>query len=130
LRYENAGGTVAILKRPASERLLQTNHPGDDANATRAEGHCHRSNRDPLDFIECDLIAGAIVELGGARAFVRRHGLCGFQGAAGFEVGGDPGGPECVAADLDLHAEFRGAALDHAPGVDPVSSNAKAQASW
>jgi len=27
---------------------------------------------------------------------------------------------EGVAADLDLKAELSGAALDHAPGVDPV----------
>jgi hypothetical protein len=32
------------------------------------------SNRNPLHLIECNLIAGAITELGGARAFVRRHG--------------------------------------------------------
>jgi hypothetical protein len=29
------------------------------------------SNCDPLDLIERDLVAGAIIELGGARAFVR-----------------------------------------------------------
>jgi hypothetical protein len=30
-------------------------------------------NLDPLDFIEGDLVASAIVELGGARALMRRH---------------------------------------------------------
>ena len=49
-------------------------------------------NRNPLDLIEGDVIAGAVVELGGARAFVRRHELGVFQRAAGFEVGGDAGG--------------------------------------
>ena len=34
-----------------------------------------RSNRNPLDFIERDFIAGPIIELGGARTFVRGHGL-------------------------------------------------------
>jgi hypothetical protein len=78
------------------------------------------SNRNPLDLIERDLIAGAIIELRCARAFVRSHELRVFQCAAGLQVGRYSGGPEGVAADLDLHAEFRGAALDHAPGVDPV----------
>jgi hypothetical protein len=32
-----------------------------------------RSNRDPLDLIECDLVAGPIIELGCPRAFVRGH---------------------------------------------------------
>jgi hypothetical protein len=30
------------------------------------------SDRDPLDLIQRDLVAGAVIELGGARAFVRR----------------------------------------------------------
>ena len=33
------------------------------------------SNRNPFDLIECDLIARPIVELGGARAFMRGHHL-------------------------------------------------------
>jgi hypothetical protein len=33
-----------------------------------------------------------------------------------------------VATDLDLHAELGGAALDHAPGIDPVHSLAVQQA--
>jgi len=45
-----------------------------------------RSNRNPLDFIERDLIAGTVVELGGARAFVRSHQLGVFQRAAGLEI--------------------------------------------
>jgi hypothetical protein len=34
-----------------------------------------RSNGYPLDLIERDLVARAIIEFGGARAFVRGHGL-------------------------------------------------------
>ena len=34
-----------------------------------------RSDCDPLDLIERDLVAGAVLEFGGARGFVRRHGL-------------------------------------------------------
>jgi hypothetical protein len=51
------------------------------------------SNRNPLDLIERDFIAGAIIELGRAGAFVRGHGLCIFQCAAGVQIGGDAGGP-------------------------------------
>jgi hypothetical protein len=63
------------------------------------------SNRNALDLIEGDLIACAVIELGGARTFMRGHELGVFERAAGFEVGGDTGCPESVAADLDLHAE-------------------------
>jgi hypothetical protein len=42
-----------------------------------------------LDLVECDLVAGAAVELGGARAFVRDHRLGVFERAAALEVGGD-----------------------------------------
>ena len=58
------------------------------------------SDRNPLDFIECDLVAGPVVELGRARAFVRRHGLGVFKGAAVLKVGRYPRGPESVAADF------------------------------
>ena len=34
-----------------------------------------RLNSDPLDLLERHLISPAVVKLGGARAFVRRHGL-------------------------------------------------------
>jgi hypothetical protein len=43
-----------------------------------------------------------------------------FERATGFEIGGDAGRPEGMAADLDPHAELGGAPLDHAIGVDPV----------
>src|SRR5262249_41235250 len=45
-------------------------------------------NRDPLEFVERDFITGAVVELGGAGTFMRRHGLRVFERAAGFEIGG------------------------------------------
>src|ERR1700733_10052125 len=43
----------------------------------RARGDARRrpSNRNPFDLIERDFVAGAVIELGGAWAFVRRHGL-------------------------------------------------------
>jgi hypothetical protein len=42
----------------------------------REHSRCpHRSNRNSLDLIERDFIAGAIIQLRRARAFVRRHEL-------------------------------------------------------
>ena len=62
------------------------------------------SNSNPLDLIERDRITRAVLELGGARAFMRRHRLGIFQRAAGFQVGRDPGGPERMAVDPRLEA--------------------------
>src|ERR1700722_15909069 len=78
------------------------------------------SNRDPLDLIERNLIAGAIIELGRARAFVRRHRLSILQSAAGFKIGRDARGAKRVATDPNARPEIGSAALDHAPGVDAV----------
>src|SRR5215813_11811523 len=74
-------------------------------------GNCSRKHRcpplnpDPLDLIECDLVTGAVIELGSAGAFVRRHALGVFQRAAGVHVGGDPSGPEGMTVDpyLETH---------------------------
>jgi hypothetical protein len=63
-------------------------------------------NRNALDLIERDLIAGAVVELGGARAFMRGHSLGVFERAAGLEIGGDAGRAEHMAAELDLETGF------------------------
>ena len=48
------------------------------------------------------------------------HHLRIFERAARFKISRNPRRPKRVAADLDLHAELCGAALDHAVGVDPV----------
>lgn len=79
-----------------------------------------RLNHDPLDLVERDRVPGAVVELGGLRAFVRRHRLRVLQRAARVQVDGDPGGPKRMAIDPALQAHRGGAALDHAVGVDPV----------
>jgi hypothetical protein len=50
------------------------------------------------------LIAGAVVQLGGARALVRRHGLGIFERASGFEIGGNAGRAEQVVADRRRYA--------------------------
>jgi hypothetical protein len=52
---------------------------------------------DALYLIECNLVAGAIVKLCGARAFVRGHRLSVFKRAAGFQGTQYAGRPERVA---------------------------------
>jgi len=76
------------------------------------------SNHDPLDLIERDLVAGAIVELRRARAFVRRHQLSILQGPAVVEIGGNPGGAERVAANIPTHSRLARAPLNHLPHMD------------
>src|ERR1700740_396276 len=51
-----------------------------------ASGDC-RLNIDPLDLVERNRVVSAVVKLGGARAFMRGHGLGVLQRAAGLEVG-------------------------------------------
>jgi hypothetical protein len=77
-------------------------------------------NRDPLDLIERDGVVGPVVQLGGARAFVCRHCLRVFERAAGFEIRGDAGRAEHMAAELDLEARFGRAPSDHLIGIDTV----------
>jgi hypothetical protein len=81
---------------------------------------CYPLNCNPFDLIERDLIASAIVELRRARAFVRGHGLRVLERSAGLEIGRDTRRAKCMTSNLDAHAEIRGAALNHAPGVDTV----------
>jgi hypothetical protein len=45
-------------------------------------------DRDLFDFVDRDAVAGAVVELGGPRAFVHGELLSLFERAAIFEVGG------------------------------------------
>jgi len=85
---------------------------------------CHESflclNRNPLDLIQRDPVTRAVVELCRSRAFVRCHGLGVLQSATSFEVCSDARGPKRMTSNPDLHGKPRRAALDHAPGVDPV----------
>ena len=77
-------------------------------------------NNDPLNLIECDLVTGAVVELGRARTFVCGHELRIFEGAAGVHIGRDPGRPKRMAINAPLEGHVGRAALDHAVGVDAV----------
>src|SRR5438874_4850855 len=57
------------------------------------------SNRNPLHLVERELVVAAVVELGSSGRLVVGHLLGLFQRASVFEVVGDTGGPESVAAD-------------------------------
>ncbi len=56
-------------------------------------------NRNPVDLIEGDVVAGAVVEFGGFGAFVVGYSLGVLDRAAVFQVGRDAGRPEHVVAD-------------------------------
>src|SRR5262249_28214767 len=75
------------------------------------------SDRNPLDLIERDLIAGTVIELGCARAFARGHGLRIFQRATGIEIRSNARRAENVAAELALQAGLCRAPANHLIGV-------------
>jgi hypothetical protein len=62
------------------------------------------SNHDPLDLIEAELVAPAIVELRRARRGVVRHRRRLFERAGVLEISSDPGCPEAVVAELGGNA--------------------------
>jgi hypothetical protein len=79
-------------------------------------------NRDPLDLIDRDLIAGEVVELRGARAVVHHHCLGVLQRAARFQVSRDCDGQKRMAADPALETRIGRAPLDDAVGIDPAQA--------
>src|SRR4051794_12949549 len=80
-------------------------------------GQGEPSDANPLDFVERNLVAGAVIELGGLGRLVGGNLLGLLDGAAGFEVGGDAGGPERVAADPRREPGGGGPPLYHVQGV-------------
>src|SRR5271157_1455474 len=56
-------------------------------------------DHDPLDFIERNLVAGAVVELSRLRGFVSGDLLGMLDGAAVLQIGSDAGGPEGMATN-------------------------------
>src|SRR5437763_17054315 len=80
----------------------------------------HCLDRDSLHLIVRDGVARAVIELGRPWAFMRRHGLCILERAAGLEIGGDARRPEHMAPELDPEPGLGGAPADHAIGVDAV----------
>src|ERR1700737_757364 len=94
-----------------------TNRGGTPASCDGGDAMRMGSNHDPLDLIEADLIAPAIVELRRARrgTVCHRGGL--FQGAPVLQVGGDPCRPEAVVGELGFNPSRGGAPPNHRIGV-------------
>src|SRR4051812_1371922 len=87
---------------------------------SRKARHAPNLNYDPLDQIERDLVAAAVVKLGGLRAGVVGNLLGLFQGAAVRPECRDAGGAERMAADAFGKPCGLGPALNHLPGVVAV----------
>ena len=62
-----------------------------------------RLDHNLLDLVERDLVVGAVVELGRARAGVGGHLLGFFQGALALQVAGNPRRPEAVATGFGAY---------------------------
>src|ERR1039458_9260072 len=72
-----------------------------------------RSNYNPLDLVERDLIASTIIKPRGARRLMRGHLLRDFELPAIFQIRGNSRRTERVVADLRRDAGARSAAPDH-----------------
>lgn len=64
------------------------------------KGSRRGSDHDALDLVQRDFVIGAVVELGGARGFVRSDSLGVFEGAAVKKERGDARGAKGVAANV------------------------------
>jgi hypothetical protein len=82
-------------------------------------------HHDPLDLDLRESLLGAVVDLGGARAFVRRHRLRVLQRAPVGEIRRDAGRAERVVADRCNDAGGECALAHHAPGIDPTVKGLK-----
>ena len=134
-KLNNYRGANAELYRAMKGRLIDpSDHAGWDPGDPVAcpaiseavvKGLINRSENDPLDLIERDLIVAPIVELGRARALVRRHLLRVFQQPAVEQIDGDAGRPKRVAAELrddpglQARAARSSAARPAAPSAPP-----------
>ena len=96
------------------------NHECCDSGSWLNVFWCRKSNRNPLDLVERNLVAGAVVELRRARAGMVSHGLSVFERAAVGEKIRESGRPKCVAAHVGVDAGLLGAPADHAPDIDAV----------
>src|SRR5512132_525911 len=71
----------------------------------------------PLDFAAGDLLATAVVKLGGARIGMAGHVLGHLDRSAVLEEVGDAGRAPAVVTDRRRHPRFLGASLEHAPRI-------------
>src|SRR5512132_128481 len=71
----------------------------------------------PLDLAAGDLLATAVVKLGGAGIGMAGHVLGHLDRSAVLEEVGDAGRPPAVVTDRSRHPRLLGASLEHAPCV-------------
>jgi hypothetical protein len=83
-------------------------------------GQRQRSDKDALNLIQADGIAGAVVELGRARRLMVRDLLSVLNCTPNLQVGRDASGPEGVAAGGLGQPGLPGAPLDHGQHPQPV----------
>lgn len=114
---------VTPMTRPGGSNYISAGKRGLIAGNRQSNREVRgvRSNCDPLDLIERNFVAGAVIQSGGAVAFMRSHRLIVVQRTASLQVCGDFGGAESVTADYDVDAEISCPAQDHAPGIAPGS---------
>ena len=82
------------------------------------------SEPDPLDLVQCDAVAGAVVEPRGLGRLVSGDGACVLERTAVGEVVGDAGGAEAVAVDGGRQSGPSGASPHHLEHDLPVHPDA------
>jgi hypothetical protein len=77
--------TYELIRSRRQRAIPSAVSPSPASNTIRLHACEWRLDRNPLDLVERDLIAGAIIELGGAGTFVRGHILVADGGSKEFE---------------------------------------------
>jgi hypothetical protein len=80
----------------------------------------YKLNREPLNLLERDLIAGAVVKARGLRAGVIGDLLDALDSDAVLQIGGDASGPEVMVAGRFGQADCFRTALDYGSDHMPV----------
>src|SRR5260370_39713508 len=93
---------------------------GRKRTADQGESFAGRSDANSFDLVKRNLVACAVVELGGAWGLVGRDRLRIFGGAAVLQGGGDAGRPERVATGGRGESRVIGASLDQPQDIRPA----------
>jgi len=101
------GGASRFISRDRKEIGYVRSVAGELPFQPRSNTPCLDYNS--LDLVEAELVAPPIIELRRARRRMIRHRRCLFERAAVLEIGGDPGCPKTVIAELGCNAGRCGA---------------------
>src|SRR4051794_10945073 len=101
----SCAGSFATQANARNPRPPANAHPSGEATRTESDGlpgrllmGKTRSNHDPFDLIQRDLVTGPVVKLGCPRRLVSGNGLGIFDGPAVFQERRDPCGSKRVTA--------------------------------